>query len=160
MIAFEVIEHIKDYHRAIDEFYRVLKPGGMLIISTPNKAVYSPDTSKPFYPFHFHEFYLKDLKAMLSSFEIKSIKGQYIKGKRMLIYGPLNPKIILRIIYANLPFFMKIAVTRLYLKIFSYLAAKKIYQPPKIKLTDVYFSDNLAQTRVFVAICQKTKEGK
>ena len=158
--AFEVIEHIKDYKKALAEFYRVLKPGGLLLISTPNKAIYSPDSKKPFYPFHFHEFYLEDLKTMLKDFQIQKIWGQYIKGRKMLRYSAWNPKRWIRIIFANLPFPTKVLATRLYLKIYFLAFKKGIYRPKEIKPSDVYLSDNLAQTRVFVAICQKTKEGK
>lgn len=158
--TFETIEHIKDYQKAIGEIYRVLKPGGMLIISTPNKAVYSPDTKKPFYPFHFHEFYLRDLKTMLNSFRIKTIQGQYIKGRKMMLYPRRHPKRMIRIIYANLPFMMKILATRLYLKIYFFLYQKGLYRPKEIKPSDVYLSDDLANTRVFVAVGQKPREGK
>ena len=153
--AFETIEHIKDYRKAIAEIYRVLKPGGILIISTPNKAIYSPDTKKPFYPFHYHEFYLEDLKKMLKDFQIQKIWGQYIKGHKMLRYSSWNPKRWIRILFANLPFPMKIFATRLYLKIYFLAFKKGIYRPKEIKPSDVYLSDDLAKTRVFVALCQK-----
>ena len=154
---FETIEHVKNYSKAIDEIYRVLKPGGLLILSTPNKAVYSPGTFKPFYPFHFYEFYLEDLKKMLADFEVQKILGQYVRGRKLLLYSRWNPKRLIRIIYANLPHTIKIWATRTYLRVFSWLYVKKIYQSAKIKLSDVYFSKNTAKTREFVVICQKPK---
>ena len=36
VIAFQVIEHIKDDHLFVKEIERVLKPGGIALISTPN----------------------------------------------------------------------------------------------------------------------------
>jgi 2-polyprenyl-3-methyl-5-hydroxy-6-metoxy-1,4-benzoquinol methylase len=38
VISSEVIEHVPAPHRAIDELYRVLKPGGTLVITTPNRV--------------------------------------------------------------------------------------------------------------------------
>ena len=35
--ASEVLEHIPDYHKAISEMRRILKPGGCLVITVPNK---------------------------------------------------------------------------------------------------------------------------
>ncbi len=35
LIANHILEHIPDYHRALSEFYRVLKPGGVGILQTP-----------------------------------------------------------------------------------------------------------------------------
>lgn len=37
----EVIEHIYDYKKAIDECIRVLKPGGVLIITFPNELLWT-----------------------------------------------------------------------------------------------------------------------
>ncbi len=155
VVALEVIEHVEDYEQTIEEFYRVLKPKGLLVISTPNKAIYSPDSKKPFYPFHKHEFYLKDLKKMLRVFEIKEISGQFIRGRNMLIYGPLDPRRIIRFVYANLPIWAKIFISRTYLRFYSFLDHKKIYPAKKYSLSDVYFSNDLAKTRIFVALAEK-----
>ena len=125
IVALEVIEHIKDYEKAISEFYRVLKPEGMLIISTPNKKIYSWGTKKPFYPFHFHEFNLAEFQEMLKDFQIKEIYGQYIKGKKMLLYSPWHPKRIIRIIFAYLPFVIKRQIMRWYLKIYAWFYQKR-----------------------------------
>ena len=37
LFAGEVIEHVPDVHRTLHEWWRVLKPGGIAIITTPNK---------------------------------------------------------------------------------------------------------------------------
>lgn len=155
--CFEVIEHIIDYDLAISEFLRVLKPGGFLILSTPNKEVYSPGTKKPFYPFHFKEFTLTDLKKTLSRFGSLKIQGQFIKGKNLLLYRPLDPRRTIRIIFANLPFVVKKQIMNLYLVIFSWAYEHKIYKPPKVNKSDIYFSDDIAKTRIFICLAQKTK---
>ena len=36
IIFLEVLEHLEDYHAAIDEIYRVLKPGGKFLSSVPS----------------------------------------------------------------------------------------------------------------------------
>lgn len=38
IISADTIEHVPDVYRAINEMYRVLAPGGMLVINTPNIA--------------------------------------------------------------------------------------------------------------------------
>lgn len=35
LLSFDVLEHVPDYPAAVEEFYRVLKPGGWLILSAP-----------------------------------------------------------------------------------------------------------------------------
>lgn len=40
VISSEVIEHVPDPFKAMEELFRVLKPGGTLILTTPNKIWY------------------------------------------------------------------------------------------------------------------------
>jgi ubiquinone/menaquinone biosynthesis C-methylase UbiE len=40
VVSSECIEHTADPYEAIAEMYRVLRPGGMLILTTPNKLWY------------------------------------------------------------------------------------------------------------------------
>ena len=51
VVCFEAIEHVAAPGDALDEFARVLAPGGMLFISTPNR-----DHNVPGNPFHEFEF--------------------------------------------------------------------------------------------------------
>ena len=66
VVAFEVIEHLIDFRRFLDECARVLHPAGMLIASTPNKLYYaeSRSTSGP-NPFHEHEFEAAEFRSEL-----------------------------------------------------------------------------------------------
>ncbi|MEI8395708.1 MAG: rhamnan synthesis F family protein [Rhodospirillaceae bacterium] len=50
-VSFETIEHIADHERFFCEICRVLRPGGVLIASSPDRDVYSPsgDTHNPFH---------------------------------------------------------------------------------------------------------------
>ena len=155
IVAFEVIEHIKEYPKVIGEFYRLLKPSGRLVISTPNKLLYSPGTNKPFYPFHWREFYLDDLKYALRRFNLQDIWGQYIKGQEKAPYPAWHPERNVRIIFANLPRALKLTVVRLYLKIFFWLARNGIHRPRTLKLSDAYLSRDLDGALAFVAVCQK-----
>ncbi len=64
VVAFEVIEHVPDQEGMIRELARVLEPGGVVLISTPNKAVYS-DARKYVNPFHLREFYRDEFMELL-----------------------------------------------------------------------------------------------
>jgi SAM-dependent methyltransferase len=57
VVAFEVIEHLADYRAFLNECGRVLKPDGLLIVSSPNKR-YNAETRSATgpNPFHEHEF--------------------------------------------------------------------------------------------------------
>lgn len=62
VITFQVIEHIKDDFCFIREIHRVLKPGGKLIVSTPNKKM-----SLTRNPWHVREYTVDEFKNLIGS---------------------------------------------------------------------------------------------
>ena len=54
VVSFETIEHLRSVSRFLDEVQRVLRPGGLLVISTPDRTVYSAPGADP-NPFHVLE---------------------------------------------------------------------------------------------------------
>lgn len=60
--CFEAIEHVSDPGRVLDELRRVLRPDGVVVLSTPNRDVYLPGN-----PFHLHELTPTELEGELSS---------------------------------------------------------------------------------------------
>lgn len=60
VVCFEAIEHVYRPAVALDEVRRVLRPGGMLLISSPNRGVYPAGN-----PFHFHEYTTEELEVEL-----------------------------------------------------------------------------------------------
>src|SRR6202000_3247322 len=59
VVAFEMIEHVADQNRVLSEGARVLAPGGILIISTPDRRAYSPGNESE-NPFHVRELDLSE----------------------------------------------------------------------------------------------------
>jgi ubiquinone/menaquinone biosynthesis C-methylase UbiE len=68
VVSFETIEHLDaaDQPKMLAEFARVLEPEGLLIISSPNKRLYS-DAREYVNEFHRHELYRDGLAALLAS---------------------------------------------------------------------------------------------
>lgn len=80
IVSFEAIEHIdeKNQIKLLTEVKRLLKPGGVLIISTPNKSLYT-DVLKNKNKFHVKEFYLNEFNDFLKKyFQNVKIMGQKI----------------------------------------------------------------------------------
>jgi ubiquinone/menaquinone biosynthesis C-methylase UbiE len=67
VVSFETIEHLAeaDQPRMLAEFARVLVPGGIVVISSPNKRLYS-DERNYVNAFHLHELYRDDLARLLT----------------------------------------------------------------------------------------------
>lgn len=63
VVSFQVIEHISNDKRFIEEVRRVLRPGGKFIVSTPNKPM-----SLTRNPWHVREYRPEQLRALLSAF--------------------------------------------------------------------------------------------
>ena len=90
VIAGEIIEHLTNPKNFLEECYRVLKPNGVLILTTPNvcfllsriKVLFGklPYASAPF---HFQYFTLSSLKKLLneSGFTIERAIGNMVLGE-------------------------------------------------------------------------------
>lgn len=67
VVAFEVIEHLERWPELLREAGRVLKPEGVLLVSTPNKAYYAEARAKAGpNPFHVHEFEYREFASALA----------------------------------------------------------------------------------------------
>lgn len=74
--SFETIEHHTQHQEMLQEIKRVLKPDGLLIISSPNRLIYS-DQSGYSNPFHVKELYYDEFVNLLSQhFKYIKIYGQ------------------------------------------------------------------------------------
>lgn len=62
IISFQVIEHVRNDHLFLKEIYRLLKPGGTAIISTPNRKL-----SLSRNPWHIREYLPEELTALCNS---------------------------------------------------------------------------------------------
>lgn len=63
VVSFQVIEHIRRDKEFVREVYRVLKPGGRFIVSTPNRPM-----SLTRNPWHVREYTAEQFGALLSIF--------------------------------------------------------------------------------------------
>lgn len=74
VVSFQVIEHIKDDLGYLNEIYRVLKPGGKALITTPNIKM-----SLSRNPWHIREYTANELselaKRIFANVEMKGVAG-------------------------------------------------------------------------------------
>ena len=64
VVSFETIEHIENHASFLSEIKRVLRPYGTLIISSPNKRLYT-DILKTNNPYHVHELYTEEFVGLM-----------------------------------------------------------------------------------------------
>ena len=73
VVNFQVIEHLWDQAAFIAECRRVLRPGGRLLISTPNRITFSPGRDTPLNPFHTRELDAAELTDLLTDGGLESV---------------------------------------------------------------------------------------
>jgi SAM-dependent methyltransferase len=73
----QVIEHLWDQHGFLVECRRVLRPGGTLLITTPNRITFSPGRDTPLNPFHTRELAPSELDSLLTEagFRVETLQG-------------------------------------------------------------------------------------
>ncbi len=83
VVTFQVIEHIQDDKKFLAEIYRVLKPGGKMILTTPNILM-----SLTRNPWHIREYTPAQMEAVLkTSFTNFELKGVFGNDKVMDYYN-------------------------------------------------------------------------
>lgn len=66
-VSLQVIEHVHDVPGYLASLRRVTRPGGLVLVATPNRLTFTPDSDVPVNPFHVHEFTAAELAAELTA---------------------------------------------------------------------------------------------
>ncbi|MGV0741973.1 class I SAM-dependent methyltransferase [Mycolicibacterium sp. XJ870] len=79
VVNFQVIEHLWDQAQFVGECFRVLRPGGRILISTPNRITFSPGRDTPLNPFHTRELNAAELTELLETagFDVEGVYGVF-----------------------------------------------------------------------------------
>ncbi len=79
VVNFQVIEHLWDQPQFVAECLRVLRPSGLLLMSTPNRVTFTPGSDTPVNPFHTRELNARELTELLESagFTLEAMTGVF-----------------------------------------------------------------------------------
>jgi len=93
VVCFQVIEHLMEHKKAIDEIYRVLKKKGLCLLTT-NMAV--PLHGIPYDYYRFTKYSLKELFKKFRYVEVKENGGAALSITQLIVWGISEslPKII------------------------------------------------------------------
>ncbi len=93
VLSFQVIEHIRDDRFFLQEIYRILKPGGMAYITTPNKRMSL--TRNPWHIREYEAFEFRDMAGKIfDEVDLKGITG----NQKVMEYYALNKKSVEKIL--------------------------------------------------------------
>lgn len=92
VVSFQVIEHIENDRLFLQEIHRLLKPGGVALLTTPNRKM-----SLTRNPWHIREYLADELKALAAvvfqQVELKGITG----NEKVMAYYEQNRRSVDRI---------------------------------------------------------------
>lgn len=79
VVNFQVIEHLWDQPQFVTECLRLLRPGGLLLMSTPNRITFTPGSDTPVNPFHTRELNAAELRELLETggFRVDGLYGVF-----------------------------------------------------------------------------------
>jgi SAM-dependent methyltransferase len=87
VVSFETLEHLEAQDALLAEFRRVLDPGGFVVLSSPDKAVYS-DQQGFENAFHVRELYREELEALVA----KHFPAYHVLGQKLLFHSAIWPQ--------------------------------------------------------------------
>lgn len=90
ILSFETYEHIAEEQQLLDNYYRLLKPGGTLIISTPFGEGRGVECGSPF---HVHQITKEEFLQLFPAYTSVSYyyqKGVLIEPPREEVHYPLG----------------------------------------------------------------------
>jgi len=160
VVSFQVIEHIKNDDFFIREIYRVLKPGGKLILTTPNRKM-----SITRNPWHIREYLSKELQSLiLIVFDAVDMKGIF-GSKKVMDYYLANKKSVARITrfdIFNLQYKLPRQLLQIPYDILNRMNRNKLHKTNKnivnnIQLNDFYLSDSTENCFDFFVVAEKKK---
>ena len=98
VVCFETIEHVTDDERFLLELRRVLAPGGHMLLSTPNRAVTSPNDPIPQNPYHVREYLLPEIRGLAARAGFEQSDVYYQRGARVRV-----PEVVASAVLARIP---------------------------------------------------------
>ncbi|MCW8926571.1 MAG: class I SAM-dependent methyltransferase [Xanthomonadales bacterium] len=84
VVSFETLEHLATHDELLTEFKRVLKPDGFLVLSSPDKAVYS-EGEGTVNEFHVRELYREELEALIA----RHFPASRLLGQKLMFHSAI-----------------------------------------------------------------------
>ena len=158
VVTFQVIEHINNDKKFIEEIYRVLKPNGKLILTTPNIFM-----SLSRNPWHIREYNPEQMAQILqSSFSNFEVKGIFGNDKVMRYYEENKRSVhrITRLDIFNMQYWLPRWLLQVPYDILNRLNRRNLQDANKkivnsIKYTDYYIQPSTDKCLDFFCIATK-----
>jgi len=139
VVSFQVIEHIENDALFLREIHRVLKPGGMALITTPNRSM-----SLSRNPWHIREYLPEELAALAAKIfphvQMKGITG----NDKVMAYHEENRKSVQRIMrfdILNLQYRLPASILRIPYEFLNRRNRNKLQATDSSLVKDIHHDD-------------------
>jgi SAM-dependent methyltransferase len=139
VFSFQVIEHIQDDVLFLKEIHRVMRPGGIAMITTPNRKM-----SLSRNPWHIREYLSNELKQLAQGIfahvEMKGITG----NDRVMAYYEENKRSVHRVTrwdFLKLQYRLPAAVLKIPYEILNRWNRNKLQAGDNKLVTNIHHSD-------------------
>ncbi len=89
VVSYETLEHLSEQEEMLGELARVLKPSGLLILSTPDKHYYTDQRGHE-NPFHVKELYREEFRALVKR-HFPNVEFHFQRAMHASIIAPEQP---------------------------------------------------------------------
>ncbi|MCG8322192.1 MAG: class I SAM-dependent methyltransferase [Cytophagales bacterium] len=158
VVSFQVIEHIKDDRRFLEEIHRVLKPGGKAMITTPNiEKTLSRN------PWHIREYTAQGLEDLASGIFSDVIMKGIAGDQKVMKYYEMNKRSVEKITrfdIFNLQYLLPASVLKIPYELLNRFNRNRLKNSNNRLVTDIshenyLFEDNNPENLDLFCIMQK-----
>jgi len=103
VLSFQVIEHVRDENAYLAEIKRVLRPGGLFVVATPDRSSRLFPLQKPWNMWHLREYSEETFKTLLET-QFSTVTIKKMGGKPDVITIETNRTRLLRWIFLPVTF--------------------------------------------------------
>ena len=146
VVSFETLEHVENQKNMLSEFKRILKPGGALIISSPDREIIT-EKAHTDNKFHIHELSKKESVELFRSYF--TLEAMY--GQTKYVQLPWYKRLIKLIVKLDVFKIRRIIVRKFGLK----LAVHKHFSPIEHSELEKVTFDSPNAYYVLLAVCKK-----
>jgi ubiquinone/menaquinone biosynthesis C-methylase UbiE len=139
VVSFQVIEHIQNDAKFIEEIYRVLKKDGVALISTPNIKL-----SLTRNPWHIREYTAKQLEKLCLRYFVKVDCKGVVGNEKVMAYHEKNRKSVRKITrfdVFNLQYRLPASILRIPYDLLNRINRNKLDKANSELVSDIQWTD-------------------
>lgn len=139
IVSFQVIEHIKDDHLFLKEIHRILKPGGVALITTPNRKM-----SLTRNPWHIREYLPGELTKIARLFFNDVVMKGITGNEKIMNYYQENKQSVQRLArwdVFNLQYILPASILRVPYEILNRWNRNKLKSTNNSLVAEIHHTD-------------------